>query len=240
MKASVINKILEISEPLLVEVNDQKYWSRNQAPVKPVSWHPAALTVASLIGMRDFIEACKPELCERTFLHVVSPREVQLVSPFTGDTLERHTYATTISSPARHTWNDYLALEKFNIWLTIGFVQDEAIAQIISVVSNITDASTVNLADDGITQRAIVKTGLVSHDNVNLPKLLSLRPIRTFPEIDQPASTFLLRTKSTDSGKGDIQAALFISDINNRWELDAVTSIKEWLRSNIPGVPVVG
>lgn len=240
MKANVISKILEISEPLLVEVEGQKYWARNQAPVKPVSWHPASLNVASLIGMRDFIEACKPELCERSFLHVVGPREVQLVSPFTGDTLERHVYATTVSSPSRHTWNDYLPLEKFNIWLTIGFVQTEGVAQILSVVSNITDASSVNLADDGITQRAIVKTGLVSHDNVNLPKLISLQPIRTFPEIEQPASTFLLRTKSPEAGTGDIQAALFISDINNRWELDAVTSIKEWLRSNIPDVPVVG
>ncbi len=94
----------------------------------------------------------------------------------------------------------------------------------------------LTVADDGITQQITVKTGIARIGDTELKSTLELKPYRTFREIDQPKSLFLLRLQS---GKELPTAALFEAD-GSSWQLEAIASIKEWLASNIPDVKIIG
>lgn len=56
-----------------------------------------------------------------------------------------------------------------------------------------------------------------------------LRPYRTFREVEQPASRFVLRLQS-GQGDGMPKAALFEAD-GGAWRLTAIEAIARWLRT---------
>ena len=63
---------------------------------------------------------------------------------------------------------------------------------------------------------------------------VTLKPFRTFREIEQPESEFILRYQN----RNGIEAALFEGD-GGCWKLDAILRIKEWL-SDKTEIPVIG
>jgi hypothetical protein len=66
---------------------------------------------------------------------------------------------------------------------------------------------------------------------------VTLAPWRTFPEVTQPESLFVLRVKS---GRGEEPATcgLFSADADS-WQKDAIEKIAAWFTENLPGVPVI-
>jgi hypothetical protein len=66
---------------------------------------------------------------------------------------------------------------------------------------------------------------------------VTLAPYRTFREVEQPRSEFLfrLRNKAPDNLP---ECALFEAD-GGRWKLDAMLTIKEWLKDRKPILEVI-
>lgn len=122
------------------------------------------------------------------------------------------------------------------IGLQSQFVQNEDQQGVVKLCSNL-EVSTVAMAeDDGISQRTTVKQGVTLKETVTVKGRVSLRPYRTFREIEQPASEFIFRLKSKDGAVPD--CALFEAD-GGKWKLDAVLTIKTWLESKNLNMPVM-
>lgn len=71
------------------------------------------------------------------------------------------------------------------------------------------------------------------------PNPIRLQPYRTFPEVDQPASDYIFRLRKKDG----VEMALF-KTADNRWELEAINSIKDYLEvmfaaGGITGIPII-
>lgn len=117
------------------------------------------------------------------------------------------------------------------------FKSSEVTASILQVVGNLKDEAVKTYADDGTSQIVTAKVGLTRPpENVLLPNPVSLRPYRTFPEVEQPTSPFILRMQSTKEGP---QVALFEAD-GGKWKLDAIASIRDYLVNALPeGVTVI-
>ena len=64
-----------------------------------------------------------------------------------------------------------------------------------------------------------------------IKKLDELTPLRTFYEVEQPTSPFVLRFNE------DAEAALFEGD-GGAWQLRAVENIKNWLTAQLIGCNV--
>lgn len=79
-------------------------------------------------------------------------------------------------------------------------------------------------SDDGISQKATVKTGIASKGDAIVPNPVKLQPYRTFHEVEQPMSEFIFRMKSDDG----VRCALFEAD-GGAWENVAMKKIKEYL-----------
>ena len=64
--------------------------------------------------------------------------------------------------------------------------------------------------------------------NAIVPNPVILRPYRTFPEVEQPASSFIFRMKENDG----VCCALFEAD-GGAWKNEAMRNIKEYLKENL-------
>ena len=78
-----------------------------------------------------------------------------------------------------------------------------------------------------------VKTGLASKSDAIIPSPVTLKPYRTFTEVEQPESQFVFRMKE-DKYDG-VQCALFEAD-GGAWKLHAMESIQEYLEEQLKGV----
>ena len=129
-----------------------------------------------------------------------------------------------------HKFDRYMPVEEFVIYLQSMFVQDDTARQILKVVGNLTQGSETNVADDGITQRVTAKAGVARVAVVDLPNPVALRPYRTFLDIHQPASEFVLRIKA-DKDEGPL-CALFETD-GGAWRFTVLEHIKNYMADNL-------
>ena len=94
------------------------------------------------------------------------------------------------------------------------------------------DSTVSQYSDDGISQKATIKTGIASKGDALVPNPVKLRPYRTFHEVQQPMSEFIFRMKSDDS----VKCALFEAD-GGAWENVAMRNIKDYLEVELADYP---
>lgn len=122
--------------------------------------------------------------------------------------------------------NRYMPVEEFIIQLQTCFEEDENCnkSKLLSFVSKLSSEVKVEIEDDGISQKVTSSTGTaVKHsESITLPPIVRLKPINTYPEIDQVETIFLLRVDKD----GDV--ALFEAD-GGRWRFEAQRRIVEYI-----------
>jgi hypothetical protein len=180
-------------------------------------------------------------------LHVVSPTLVKLYSPIISDKggkPGRQCYAQAEVTPPAFPYKQWQAPEDFIIALHTLFVMPEAADdkknqrnQLLTFVSKITGEKVTTSEDDGYTQKVTAMTSAAMRGEVAVPNPVWLRPRRTFPEVAQPASPFVLRVK--DGKQGELPwLALF--EVDTAWTLEAVKSIADELNKLLGETDVAG
>ena len=226
---SFIEKINELAKVEKIEVDGRPYTTSQIFPVKEPTVTPLALHTLS--GVVDFCADFTAGAGPAPFVcHVVSDQQVDVISRIYGPFNQREKYATSSPFKLEHKFDRYMPVEDFIIYLQSMFVQDETALQVLKVVGNLTQGSESNIADDGITQRVTAKAGVARVAVVDLPNPVTLRPYRTFPDIEQPASKFVLRIKA-DKEDGP-RCALFEAD-GGAWRSTAVVTIREFLEQRL-------
>ena len=87
--------------------------------------------------------------------------------------------------------------------------------------------------DDGVSQKATIKTGIASKEAAIVPSPVTLTPYRTFTEIAQSPSQFIFRMKQNG---GVIQCALFEAD-GGAWKNYVKDAIAEYLNDLLRDEP---
>ena len=231
LDASFIEKIVEIAEVRGIELDGLHYTSKPVVPALAPEAKP--LKMHTLSGLVDFclnFSANGKGGAPATIVHVVSDQQVDVVSPLFGPFKQREKFATSSPFQLSHKFDRYMPVEEFVIYLQSMFVQDDTARQILKVVGNLTQGSELNVADDGITQRVTAKAGVARVAVVDLPNPVALRPYRTFLDIHQPASEFVLRIKA-DKDEGP-RCALFEAD-GGAWRFTALEHIKSYMVDNL-------
>ena len=105
-------------------------------------------------------------------------------------------------------------------------------ALLLKFAGTVESGSVAEYGDDGVSQKATVKTGIASKGDAIIPSPARLKPFRTFVEVDQPISSFIFRMK--DDRCGGVQCALFEAD-GGAWKISAMEAIKEYLIKELEG-----
>lgn len=230
---SFIDRILEMApvERHIIDgrtFTDSKLYPINDPEVSPITCH-------TLTGLVDFYDALP--ICDqnRVMFHVEDFNKVSIVSEIFGPEKQRETFITANAYKQQELFGNFIGHEDFMISILSRFVQDETTAKVLRIVGNLKSEAGATYSDDGLTQTVTAKTGITKVENIDLPNPITLRPYRTFTDIEQPESGFILRLKQREGG---VQAALFEAD-GSAWKNTAIASIKAYLENRKIGVKVI-
>lgn len=210
-------------------------------PIKPTTKN-----IFTLQGLVDFIKADVDKLfadpAKKYIVSILDPWKVEVVSPLCGIENTRNIIARCEYRPDSIQFNRYLDPDDFIVQMQSRFEDTPSRAIVLSVIGNMSDEQTGSTMDDGVTQKITVKKGVVTNGTTSFKNPAFLCPIRTFTEVEQPETPFVMRIKSGDSErKTGPGVALFECD-GGAWQVEAVKNIREWLKKQLNGcnVEVIG
>ena len=219
MDGTFISELVKQTAPRVEMLNSIEYSSKAFFPIMPPM--PDPLRAHSLSAIADY---CREELDpEETYvIHIKGPDEVLLLSRLMSPHRHRECllHSRLINDP--FDFGEKYQVEKFIIAMQAQFVQDDTTAAILALVGNITAEAKQITEDDGVTQRVTAKAGIARVEEREVPNPVVLRPFRTFQEIEQPASKFVLRVNASGP-----TCALHEAD-GGAWKNKAIMSIKIW------------
>lgn len=231
----------DLQRPQTFTVGDQTYIStgKNYERVRPVLpdkiVRPGTFETFSLDGLIDFIkedvDGYFKDPARKFIVRVSSPTEVEVISPVTGFWMERLTVARCEAVVPAINFGHFKDPESFQIMLQTCFEDSENRALVLQLAGNLRKEQSMQTADDGVSQKVTVNAGVATAADVIVKNPVTLTPYRTFREVAQPESPFVLRFNE------DAQAALFTGD-GSMWKLEAVNRIAEYLRNNLLGYNV--
>lgn len=226
MIKEAIEKILSLaseSVPIQTkEINGHTYTNNSLTRIKEFATE--SLKVHNLSGIVDYIQNDFDSRLP-VMIHVQSPTNVSVVSEFNSE-LNRNTLIYAEALLPKIQFNNFCEIEQFNIMLQSCFVPSNEKTAVLQVVGNVRDEKVLSFGDDGISQQVTAKAGVATSEIVKVPNPVILKPFRTFVEVDQPESAFVLRVKDGPS------AALFEAD-GGVWKIESIAGIKKYLEDNL-------
>jgi hypothetical protein len=232
-----------VKNSFVVKSGDREY---SAAALKPIMYEPLpeTLTVHNLRGFCGFINSdIDKRICGKPALIVVeSPKEVRLISDIKGEALCRESLIIAEISKKLDDFpfKRFMTQEEFAICFRSMFVakKGDDFDYVLSYVSKLTGGTEITGEDDGITQQVQVKRGVSGalKDTVSLKAIVRLSPYRTFREVEQPESEFLLRIRLSETEKPTI--ALFEAD-SGAWIDRATENIVAYIKSLVTGITVI-
>ena len=161
-------------------------------------------------------------------VQVTDPRKVVLYGiKCSDDYAVRAELARVVTDNEPFEFGRYIGQEEFIVQLQSRFIETDNSLEVGKVVGNLSVEKGTNTSDDGISQRVTVRDGVVRVSDVVIKNPVYLRPFRTFCEIDQPESPFILRIRNSD-GKGTPEIALYEAD-GGLWKHRAIQGIHAYL-----------
>lgn len=230
MTRDFLNGIIDLAPVKIYEANGLNYSSKPLHPIFPPS--AETLAVGTLSGLMEFYEASEIET-DRLLLHIVSPTWVRLLSRLDGATKRRECYVNAELSDPGFAFGSWCDAERFNIALQTQFLDSANRKALLAIVGNVREEQVKTSIDDGISQSVMARKGIAAVSEIKLPNPVALQPYRTFLEIEQPLSLFVLRARVGP------EFALYEAE-GAQWQRQAIGDIKEWLKTNLPDIPIIG
>jgi hypothetical protein len=222
---SFLEKVEQMSAPIMFPVGGVNYSSKPISIITPPQ--AAKLAVNSLSAVIDF---CGKEMeAGQHVLHIVDHAKVSLLGPLSAEFRTREHFVVASAFGYAFTFGTWYPVDEFIISLQAQFIQDETTASILKLVGNMTKVQEIGTKDDGVTQRVEAKTGLAKVENISVPNPVKLAPFRTFIEIDQPYSNFVLRLDANH------RCALFEAD-GGAWKIEAMQKVKVFLQNGLKSI----
>jgi hypothetical protein len=202
--------------------------------VPPQDPTPRPLVVHTLSGLVGYLASHFDEL-KKVAVHIESEDLVTVCSPLEGHHRQRHDYARAAFAPVFEQqggiafgFGKWMDLETFVIGMQALVVGDDARDELLRILGNVKEEKVQGVADDGTSQTVSAKAGIALVDNLRVPNPVPLRPRRTFREIVQPASPFVVRLKA--GNPGSLPAVSLWEADGGAWKLEAIEGIRRYLR----------
>lgn len=235
----VIDRAIELARAKTFELGGYTYIDKDKSVTMFTPPKSSVLEISRLTGLVDLIEQDFEEVQHNSpFVHVISHEQVDVLSNISDAWGRRHRFVSAkLQKPEREfTFNQYMGQEQFIIALRSLFIQDSQLDDLVRLAGNLASGSEIRQEDDGFTQRATVKAGVVMVQEKTILPRVTLTPFRTFREAIQPSSEYVFRVKGDDKGN---YCALFEAD-GGTWKLQAMDNVKGWISNQLKGSTVTG
>lgn len=197
---------------------------------------PATLVVHTLTGVVDYVVENRDKLkLEELVVQVVDATTVVVHGALTERWQQRATYLrANHRGPGGFKFGTFMPLEEAVIGLNVHFTDGGHRDTLLKLLSNVRGGCVRTAEDDGFSQAVTVKQD-VGVAAVEIKNPFTLAPFRTFSELAQPASPFVLRLRD---GEPLPTVAIYEADAG-AWMLQAISAAATFLREKLAAKGVV-
>lgn len=224
MDKSAIEKIVNLGAPNIIKESEYTYTDKALSVIKI----PRVETVNfnTIKGLVDTLKAEYKKFLQTIIVSAETHKSIQVLTAICPNDRTRENPYRAVGKTPRIEFDRYIRSEDMIIALKSNFVQTPELLELVQLLGTIVEENGLTTLDDGFSQSVVVKKGIALKDNAFINPRIKLTPFRTFVDIEQPASEFLLRLQE---GGG---VALFEAD-GGAWELIARTNIANRLREDL-------
>jgi hypothetical protein len=159
------------------------------------------------------------------FIQVKDYKSVSVFTELDEDEDRLYLYKCAADTPAVTT-DRFMAYEKAVIELRSLYIPNEGTEYLLQLLSSISNESKVTSSDNGVTQQVEARSGIALNSMVQIKPRVILQPFRTFIEVAQPESEFLLRIDE----RGEI--GFFQAD-GGVWKLEATRNVAAYFEDKL-------
>lgn len=220
MIRQALEYLVGLRENKTYTIDGHSYSDNDLTLIKEPKPAPRAIDVKTLSAVAALIRKEEKHFVSPTFIEVLNPRELTVYSSYdTEDEYTRHEYYRVKCDAPRFNpaWYER---EDMIINLMSLFDKTADLDYVLDLISKISQNSSIETADNGITQKVTARQGVELKETTTIKPIVSLKPFRTFLEVEQPESKFLLRVGErlriglleADGGKWTLAAKRNIAD----------------------------
>lgn len=224
MLAKLIDKIIDLKQTKTFEINGQTYADNRLTRIEPHVDRPHCTKVSGLDGICKLIRTELAKVDTTIMVQATSYKTVEVMTTYLADFSRNVLYEAVADAPGLRTgWREK---EDALIELRSLFIPNEGTEYLLDLLSRMTNENEVSTQDNGVTQTVQARQGVALSTFVTVKPRVKLQPFRTFLEVEQPESEFLLRV---DAEKG---IAFFEAD-GGIWKLEAKRNIANYFETHL-------
>lgn len=218
--------LVSLKENKTYEIHGETYSDHDLVRIEPHKDRPSSITVSGLDSIVFLInrEAYKFKAEFPIFVQVVSEKEVSVFTSY--DEQMKRNYLYRAVCDVRAASEGYRSTEGAIIELRSKFVPNEGTEYLLDLLSRINIENGVTTTDNGVSQAVEARTGISLKKMENIKPRVKLIPYRTFLEVEQPESEFLLRVDK------DGAIGFFEAD-GGMWKLTAKDRIAQYFATRL-------
>lgn len=232
MIKKALEYIVGLKAPEVLDIDGDTYSDKE---LHRIYYNPKAATIemSTLTSLVDYIKGDIDTMDGSMIVHVASPTKVRLYSQLDIDRKREYMVDVEAQTPD-FTYGRYMGHESFLIALQSKFISNDDRELLLKFTGTVENGTVAQYGDDGVTQKATIKTGIASKGEAIVPNPVKLRPFRTFIEVEQPESAFVFRMRQSEAS--GVECAIFEAD-GGAWKNAAMKNIKEYLQFELADMP---
>lgn len=227
MLREMIEKIEKMAGPKVYDIGNEHYASANLVRIDPKKDFPNSISLSGLDSVCKMVVNEANDLFpgDQVLIQVVDYRKVRVFTTLDGEMDRCWLYECEADTPRVKT-GTFMSHEEAVIQLRSLYIPTADTDYLLNLLSSVSKESKVSSNDNGVSQTVEARTGVALTTNVEVRPYINLQPFRTFLEVPQPESMFLLRLDN------DGRIGLFEAD-GGVWKLEATRNIAAFFEDKL-------
>ena len=225
MLKEAIKEIERMSAPTIHEVQGSIFSNQELVHVMDKKPIPRCIDLTGLDSICKMVRNEAEHVGLQIFIQVKDYANVSVFTALDDDEDRLYLYKCVADTPAV-TMGRFMAYENAVIELRSLYIPNEGTKYLLQLLSSISNESKVTSSDNGVTQQVEARSGIALSSMVKIEPRVTLQPFRTFIEVGQPASEFLLRINE----RGEI--GFFPAD-GGVWKLEATRNVAGYFEEKL-------
>ena len=172
MIKDALQYVIELSQKRVENIDGKYFYFQDGVPYLVNKCHKCeTLQLSTLTSLIEYIKQGLDKnsfKSDRMVIHVVSETEVRLITELNDD-MGRYAVVSVKARLPKIVLNDFMNQENFIIQTQSMFVDNEDKQIVLKVAGNVEDKTVAQYGDDGVTQKATIKSGLANVEDVIVP-----------------------------------------------------------------------
>ena len=237
MLKEAIQYLVGLKDNKTYDIGGDTYSDHELVRIAPHVDRPREIQVNGLSSIAELIREENDIFVDSLpiYIRIIDAREVGVFTSYDDMMARDALYRCSCDAPSfRPGWMEH---DEAVIKLRSIFVQDgegSDLEYVMDLLARVSKESSVTSSDNGISQTVEARQGVALSQRVKVRPIVRLTPYRTFLEVEQPTSEFLLRLDEegrvglleADGGRWKMDAKQYISEFFSRELKDLIESRK--------------